>query len=203
VLDGVAKVRAETAAHGKAGQRHAIAHMDLVDPADVPRFAKLGVVAQTSIQWATRDPSFDNIAGFVGESTLEAAYPIRSLLDAGAVQSFGTDWPASAYLSTWKPLIMIEVAVTRRLPGRRDALARNPAQAVTVGEAVTALTRASAWQLGVETLLGSIEAGKRADLILLDRDIFTVDPFTIGEGRSLLTLVNGRVVHKDAVLTAH
>lgn len=196
VLDNVQKVRAKSA--GKPGQRHAIAHMDLVDPADIPRFAKLGVIAQTSIQWAARDPSFTNIAAFVGEPLLESAYPIRSLLDAGAVQSFGTDWPAAAYLSTWKPLVQIEVAVTRRLPGARTAQPRNPAQAITVAEAVTGLTRSAAWQLGAENQLGSIEPGKRADLILLDRDIFTVDPFTIGEGRSLLTLVGGRIVHQDA-----
>lgn len=195
VLDGVQKVRGETP--GKPGERHAIAHMDLVDPADIPRFAKLGVIAQTSIQWATRDPSFDNIAAFVGEPLLESAYPIRSLLDAGVVQSFGTDWPAAAYLSTWKPLVQVEVAVTRRLPGARTAPPRNPAQAITVAEAVTGLTRSAAWQLGAEGQLGSIEPGKRADLILLDRDIFRVDPFTIAEGRSLLTMVGGKVVHAD------
>lgn len=199
VLDGVQKVRTENA--GKPGQRHAIAHMDLVDAADIPRFAQLGVIAQTSIQWATRDPSFTNIAAFVGEPLLESAYPIRSLLDAGVVQSFGTDWPAAAYLSTWKPLIQIEVAVTRRLPGARTAPPRNPAQAITVAEAVTGLTRSAAWQLGAENQLGSIEPGKRADLVLLDRDIFTVDPFTIAGGRSLLTIVNGRIVHQDAQLT--
>jgi len=200
VLDGIEKVRAEApgkAGPEKTGQRHAIAHMDLVDAADIPRFAKLGVIAQTSIQWATRDPSFDNIAAFVGEPVLESAYPIRSLLDAGVVQSFGTDWPAAAYLSTWKPLVQIEVAVTRRLPGARAAPPRNPAQAITVAEAVTGLTRSAAWQLGAEDQLGSIAPGKRADLILLDRDIFRVDPFTIAEGRSLLTLVNGKVVHAD------
>lgn len=200
VLDNVEKVRAEAA--GKPGQRHAIAHMDLVDAADIPRFAQLGVIAQTSIQWATRDPSFTNIAAFVGEPLLESAYPIRSLLDAGVVQSFGTDWPAAAYLSTWKPLIQVEVAVTRRLPGARTAPPRNPAQAISVAEAVTGLTRSAAWQLGAEDQLGSIEPGKRADLILLDRDIFRVDPFTIAEGRSLLTLVNGRIVHQDATLTS-
>jgi predicted amidohydrolase YtcJ len=200
VLNGVEKVRAEGA--GKPGQRHAIAHMDLVDPADIPRFAQLGVIAQTSIQWATRDPSFDNIAAFVGEPLAESAYPIRSLLDAGVVQSFGTDWPAAAYLSTWKPLVQIEVAVTRRLPGARTAPPRNPAQAITVAEAVTGLTRSAAWQLGAESQLGSIEPGKRADLVLLDRNIFTADPFTIAEGKSLLTLVNGRIVHQDALLTS-
>ncbi|MFN7398621.1 MAG: amidohydrolase family protein [Sandaracinobacter sp.] len=73
-----------------------------------------------------------------------------------------------------------------------------------VGDASTAeactgpgTRRSAAWQLGAEDQLGSIAPGKRADLILLDRDIFRVDPFTIAEGRSLLTLVNGKVVHAD------
>jgi predicted amidohydrolase YtcJ len=186
-LDAVARARAA----GLNGQRHAIAHMDLVDPADIPRFAALNMVAQTSIQWATRDPSYDNIGRFVGTELMEAAYPVKSLIAAGAVQSFGTDWPAASYLSTFKPLTQIEVAVTRRLPGRRDLPARAPAQALSVAQAVTALTRASAYQLGAEAELGSLEPGKRADLIMLDRDIFRVDPFTIAQGTSVLTMVGG------------
>ncbi|MBU6164751.1 MAG: amidohydrolase [Alphaproteobacteria bacterium] len=190
VLDAVARARFA----GLNGQRHAIAHMDLVDAADVPRFAKLNVVAQTSIQWATRDPSYDNIGRFVGTDVMEAAYPVKRLIASGAVQSFGTDWPAAAYLSTWKPLTQIEVAVTRRLPGRRDLPARNAAEALSVAQAVRALTFGSAYQLGVERELGSLEPGKRADLVMLDRDIFRVDPFTIAQARSLLTMVDGRVV---------
>ena len=190
VLDAVARARFA----GLTGQRHAIAHMDLVDPADVPRFAKLNVVAQTSIQWATRDPSYDNIGRFVGADLMEGAYPVKSLIASGAVQSFGTDWPAAAYLSTWKPLTQIEVAVTRRLPGRRDLPARNAGEALSVAQAVRALTHGSAWQLGVERELGSLEVGKRADLVMLDRNIFRTDPFTIAGARSLMTMVDGRVV---------
>ena len=152
-LDAVARARFA----GLTSQGHAIAHMDLVDPTDVPRFAKLNVVAQTSIQWATRDPSYDNIGSFVGADLMEAAYPVKSLIASGAVQSFGTDWPAAAYLSTWKPLTQIEVAVTRRLPGRRDLPARNPGQALSVAQAVRALTFGSAYQLGVERERGSLE----------------------------------------------
>ncbi len=189
-LDAVARARAT----GLNGQRHAIAHMDLVDAADIPRFAKLNMVAQTSIQWATRDPSYDNIGRFVGTDLMEAAYPVRSLIASGAVQSFGTDWPAASYLSTFKPLTQIEVAVTRRLPGRRDLPARAPGQAISVAQAVAGLTRASAHQLGVEAELGSLEPGKRADLVMLDRDIFRIDPYSIAAGRSVLTMVGGWTV---------
>ena len=194
-LDAIERVRKERGEPASGpGQRHTIAHMDLVDPADIPRFKPLGVVAQTSIQWATRDPSFDNIAAFVGTPAMEAAYPVRTIIASGAVQSFGTDWPAASYLSTYKPLTQIEVAVTRRLPGQRGNPPRNPAQALTVAQAVTGLTRATAWQVGADKILGSLEAGKRADLIILDRDIFTIDPFTIAAGSALLTMVNGRIV---------
>lgn len=176
--------------------RHAIAHMDFVERADISRFAALGVVAQTSIQWATRDPSYDNIGAFVGMDLMEGAYPVRDLIAAGVVQSFGADWPASAYLSTYEPLTLIEIAVTRRLPGQADAPPRNPGQSLSVAQALNAMTRASAYQLGEEARLGSLEVGKRADIIMLDRDIFTVPAHTIHEASSVLTIVDGRVVYE-------
>lgn len=191
-LDAIERAQTET---NRQDIRHAIAHMDLVERSDVPRFASLGVVAQTSIQWATRDPSYDNIGRFVGMDTMEAAYPVRDLIEAGAVQSFGADWPASAYLSTYQPLTLIEIAVTRRLPGQADATPRNPGQSLSVAQAVSAMTRASAWQLGEEARLGSLEVGKRADIIMLDRDIFTIPAHTIHEASSALTIVDGRVVY--------
>jgi len=193
-LDAVEAARAE---HGDKGLRHTIAHMDFVSRPQMSRFAALGVVAQTSIQWATRDPSYANIGAFVGEDAMEAAYPIKSLIGAGVVQTFGSDWPASAYLSTFKPMDMIEVAVTRQLPGRPDMPVRNIAERLTVAEAVWGMTRASAYQMGREADLGSLEVGKRADLVVLDNNIFTAEPQTIHTTRSLMTVVNGRVAWKD------
>ena len=193
-LDAVEAVRAE---HGDKGLRHTIAHMDFVSRPHMLRFAALGVVAQTSIQWATRDPSYAHIGAFVGEDAMEAAYPVKSLIGAGVVQTFGSDWPASAYLSTFKPMDMIEVAVTRQLPGRPDMPVRNIAERLTVAEAVWGMTRASAYQMGREADLGSLEVGKRADLVVLDNNIFTAEPQTIHTTRSLMTIVNGQVVWKD------
>ncbi|MEO0695340.1 MAG: amidohydrolase [Pseudomonadota bacterium] len=175
--------------------RHTIAHMDLVDVDDIGRFVELGVIPQTSIQWATKDPSFANIASFVGEDAMKAAYPTRQLVDTGAKQTFGTDWPASAYLSTFKPFIMIETAVTRRLPGNITMPPRNIDEALTVEEAVQAMTINSAYQLYVEDEFGSLEVGKKADLILLHQNIFEIPASRIHDTRALLTVVNGRVVH--------
>jgi predicted amidohydrolase YtcJ len=178
------------------GPRHGIAHMDFVTREDIPRFAQLDVVAQTSIQWATRDPSYDNIGSFVGMDVVEDAYPVRSLIEAGAIQTFGTDWPAAAYLSTYEPLIQLEVAVTRQLPGRSENPVRSPGERLDVMEAVRSLTIQTARQVGADEWLGSLEVGKRADLIVLARDLFEIDPYEIHTTAVDLTLVDGRVVHR-------
>lgn len=176
--------------------RHAIAHMDFVARQDYSRFASLDVVAQTSIQWATKDPSFNNIAAFVGEDLMENAYPVRSLVESGVTQSFGSDWPAAAFLSTFEPLTLIEVAVTRRLPGRQAGEVRNAKQKLTVAQAVKAITAASAYQVGMEDQLGSLTEGKLADFVVLDQDIFAIPAHRIHATRSVLTVVDGRVVHE-------
>ena len=90
-LDAIEAARLAT---GNQTVRATIAHMDFVHPDDIERFAALNVTAQTSIQWAARDPSYFNIGSFVGMEKVENAYPVRSIMDAGVNQSFGADWPA-------------------------------------------------------------------------------------------------------------
>ena len=87
-LDAIEASRDTT---GKKSVTATIAHMDFVDAADIPRFAALGVTAQTSIQWAAQDPSYKNIGAFVGMQRMHDAYPVKSLIDAGALQTFGAD----------------------------------------------------------------------------------------------------------------
>ena len=127
---------------------------------------------------------------------VENAYPVRSIMDAGVNQSFGADWPASAYLSTYKPLELIEAAFTRRLPGEAAMPARNEGQSVSVAEAIVAMTMATARQVGEEAELGSITVGKLADLVLLDRNILEVEAATIHQTPVRMTLVGGDVVHE-------
>jgi predicted amidohydrolase YtcJ len=115
---------------------------------------------------------------------------------SGANQSFGADWPASAYLSTYKPLELIEAAVTRRLPGTPDMPARNANQAVTLAEAIIAMTRNTAIQVGELDTLGSLTEGKRADLVLLKNNLFQIPQETISSTPVLMTVVNGQIVHR-------
>ena len=128
---------------------------------------------------------------------VEAAYPVRSLIEAGANQTFGADWPASAYLSTFKPLQLIEAAVTRRLPGDSTMPQRNPEESLSIAEAIVAMTRNTAIQVGESERLGTLEAGKQADIVLLDRDIFAVEPHTIGSTSVRMTMVAGEIVYQS------
>ena len=166
-----------------------------------------GVTAQTSIHFATRDPSYFFLASLVGTQKVEEAYPIRSLMDAGANQSFGTDWPASIFLATYEPLTSIEVAVTRRLPGNTEMPARNPDESITVMEAITALTRNAAIQIGELDRLGTLAVGKYADLVLLEQDVFTIAREAIHAVPVRLTMMGGKPVYRrvgdSALRTGH
>ena len=198
-LDAIEAAREAT---GKMDVPAAIAHMDFVDTADIPRFAELNVVAQTSIQWAAADPSYQNIGSFVGMDIVEAAYPVKSLIEAGALQTFGADWPAAAYLSTYEPLTLLEVAITRQLPGELEMPVRNRAERLPIEEAIKSLTIRSATQLSAADDIGSLEVGKKADLIMLDDDVFELTPHEIHKARVALTMVDGRIVHEGSTVVA-
>ncbi|MHC5539246.1 amidohydrolase family protein, partial [Singulisphaera rosea] len=110
--------------------------------------------------------------------------------------SFGTDWPAAGYVSTYKPLDSIQVAVTRQLIGKAGSPVLEPAdQRLSVAQAVHANTLGAAYQLRMEDRIGSLEVGKAADLIVLERNLFEGDPHDIARTRIDLTLMNGKVTH--------
>jgi predicted amidohydrolase YtcJ len=192
-LDAIELARNTTGKHEVGA---AIAHMDFVQPADMPRFAELGVVAQTSIQWAAQDPSYENIGAFVGMQRMHDAYPVKSLIEAGALQTFGADWPAAAYFATYRPLDLLEVAVTRQLPGEIEMPVRNRNERLELSDAIAGMTIRAAIQLEADGEIGSIEVGKKADLIVLDRNLFEIPAHEIHDVRILMTLMDGRIVHE-------
>ena len=119
------------------------------------------------------------------------------MLDAGGRISLGTDWPAAGYFSTYKPLDSIQIGVTRQLIGDPDAAVLAPAdQGLTVAEAVHANTLGAAYQLRLEDKVGSLEVGKRADLIVLDRNILEIDPHDIHAATVTMTMMDGRIRHE-------
>jgi predicted amidohydrolase YtcJ len=190
---------AAIAANPKRDRRHSMAHLVLVDDADIPRFARLGVNAQFSANWMSADPdSVDILLERYGPERQRKIYRPRSILETGGTISFGTDWPAAGYFATFKPLDAIQVAVTRQLIGKPDAPVLEPAsERLDLAQAVHANTMGAAHQLRMEHQVGSIEAGKHADLIVLEKNIFAVDKHDIAKVRIDMTMMNGRFTHGE------
>ena len=176
-----------------------ISHTALVHPDDVPRFSELGVIADFQTSWATLDPITEGLTvERLGTERRDRFYAIKELLDAGAHVSMSSDWPVAGYAPTYRPLVSIQVAVTRQTtaPPRRDPLGGESAR-LSVEEAIRAHTLGQAYALGEEDRLGSLEVGKKADLIVFEESLFEVDMYDIGETAVQLTMMNGRITHRD------
>jgi len=168
---------------------HRIEHVQMIRPDDVARLARLGIMASVQPIHATDDiPMIEKSVGPRGRF----AYPFRDMLDAGIVLALGTDCP----VANPNPLWSIHAAVTRQ---RRDGTPPGgwyPRQRLTVAEAVWGFTMGAALVSGREAALGSITPGKLADLIVLDRDIFTIKPMEIAQAQVAMTVFDGRVVYE-------
>lgn len=186
------------AANPPRDRRNAIAHLVYVEDSDIPRFKELGVTAEFSANWSSADPdTLGNMVVRYGEPRASNMYRTKSILNAGGRVSFGTDWPAAGYFSTYKPLDSIQVGVTRQLVGNPDAQVLAPAdERLTVAEAIHANTMGAAYQLRLEDKVGSLEVGKLADLIVLDRNILEGDPHDIHSAKVTLTMMNGTIRHE-------
>ncbi|OBF16806.1 twin-arginine translocation pathway signal protein [Mycobacterium sp. ACS4331] len=186
------------AANPPRDRRHTIAHLVYVEDPDNERFAELGVTAQFSANWMSADPdTMQNLAARYGAPRNRLMYRPQRILKAGGRISLGTDWPAAGYFSTYKPLDSIQIGVTRQLIGEPDAAVLEPAdERLSVAEAIHANTMGAAHQLRLEDRVGSIEAGKLADLIVLDRNILEVDPLEIHAATVTMTMMNGQIRHQ-------
>ncbi len=188
-LDAVAAARA---ANGARDARHQIAHLELLDPADIPRLRQLGVVANFQPLWAIKDRYITDLTlPRVGPRRARWLYPIGSVARSGAVLAFGSDWSVSSA----NPLLGIEVAVTRLGPEGETTEPLFAVEAIGLAEAIAAYTIGAAYANALETETGSIEVGKRADLVLLDRDLFAIPPAEISETAVVATLFGGEVVY--------
>ncbi len=179
-------------ANGELGNRHHISHLQLIDPDDIPRFRELAVVANFQPVWAYADDYVTELTiPFIGEERGGRMYPIGSVLESGAVVAFGSDWS----VSTANPYHQIEVALTRLGPLGETEQPLGPDEAITLADAIAAFTIAGAWVNGQEADAGSIEVGKYADLVVLDRNLFTIPVADISDTRAVVTLLEGEVVY--------
>jgi predicted amidohydrolase YtcJ len=185
-------VEAARATNGPADRRHHLAHIQVVQPDDVPRFRRLGVAANCQALWAHLEPQMTELTiPFLGDERAAMQYPFGDLLREGTVLAMGSDWP----VTTADPLQQLEVAVTRVGPEYRGTEPFLPAQALTLADAIAAFTRGSAYVNHDEEDSGTIAVGMRADLAVLDRDLFSRDAGPIGDARVTHTLASGRLIH--------
>lgn len=193
VREGLDAVAAARAANGPAGPRHTFAHVQVVHPDDVPRFAALGVVVNMQALWASNEPQ--NLAlnlPLLGAQRYGWQYPFGSLWATGAQFAAGSDWP----VTTPDPWAALHVAVNRTLPRQSPDYNPEPLvreEALTLGQALHAYTAGSAGLHGFEAT-GLLEAGAAADLAVVDRNPFAADVEEIHAVRTLSTWVDGREV---------
>jgi len=192
VREALDATEAARRANGARDRRFHLAHVQLVHPDDLPRFAELGVAANVSPYWACRSDYVTVLTEpFIGPERSARMYPFGSLRRAGARLAFGSDWT----VSTPNPLLEIEVAVTRAPPDDRGAEPLLPEEALDLQTALATFTGGSAWVNFLDEETGTIEPGKLADLVVLDRDVLAPGAGPIGDAEVLLTLVEGEAVY--------
>lgn len=174
--------------HGPRDRRFRIEHAQHVGPGDFGRFAAAGVVASMQPYHAIDDGRWADRV--IGPDRASRTYAFRSLLDAGATLAFGSDW----FVAPPTPLEGIYAAVTRRTLDDRNPGGWVPAQKITVEEALRAYTAGAAFAGFDEKEKGTLEAGKLADFVMIDRDLTAIPAETIREARIMLTVVGGRIV---------
>ena len=195
VREGLDAVAAARRANGPDGARHHLAHLQVVSPDDIPRFAELGAAATVQPLWAAHEPQMDDLTiPFLGDERAELQYPFADLVAAGAHLAGGSDWPVSSP----DPLLGAHVAVNRVLPGAtgpagEPLVARNRIDLATM---LTAYTAGSAWVNGLEESTGRLAPGLLADLAVLDRDPFAGPPDEIASASVVATYLAGEVVFR-------
>lgn len=185
-LDGCGQART---ANGDRGLRHTITHLELVHPSDYGRFAALGVVASMQLQWALRNAfTLASLRPYIGPERFRRLYPAASLARAGAVLAGGSDWPVDPL----RPFTQISTAVDRTGPDGGRPLGLD--EALTRAQSLRMHTRGSAYQLRSRQS-GTVAPGKRADLIVLDRDLLRGSTSRMSRAEVQHTLVDGEVVY--------
>ncbi len=177
--------------NGARDRRFRIEHAQHIRSQDIPRFARDQVIASMQPYHAIDDGRWAEKR--IGKERARTTYAFRSLIDSGATLAFGTDWTVAPL----NPLLSIYAAVTRRTLDGKNSKGWVPEQKISVEETVRAYTVGSAYAEFQEGVKGSITTGKLADLVILSRDIFKIDPKDIENVKVVMTIVDGRVAYEE------
>jgi predicted amidohydrolase YtcJ len=180
--------------HGALNARHQLGHATLIHPDDIVRMKDLDVTAEFSpVIWYPGD--FPNAQrAQLGEERWARWYPVNSVAKAGARIALASDGPLMWHV----PLQTIETAVSRKAPGG-DGEALNPHEAIDLASAIKAVTLNSAYIMNQETSVGSVEVGKQADLVVLDKNLFDIPATEISSAKVVLTIFDGKVVYDAGI----
>lgn len=197
-LDGFAYARQQ---NGKRDSRNMVTHLQLVNPADITRFADLNVIAVPQPYWFVVDTYYTQAVEYVGQERADRQYPMKSFFDEGVTVASSSDYPVTIPPD---PMLAIEIGVTRTVPAGNEAYvapsfiqALNAAEDVTVAQMITSFTINGAYAVFMENEIGSLEAGKKADFIVLDQNILQIKPSEIHNTKVLLTFFNGQEVYRS------
>jgi hypothetical protein len=192
-LDAFAEARRK---NGIRDNRHTLAHLCLIDAADIPRFRSLGVIANMTPLWSLGD-AWETVFAprLFGPERSQRIFQTRTLLDSGVILVWGSDWPVTGV----SPLDGLETAITHRYSGGKDLTGKedrswNPQERVSLEQAIVAYTSAGAYLMHDDMTRGSLSAGKVADLVVLHNNLFETAPLDIHTVQVDMTVVGGTVV---------
>jgi len=191
-LDAIELAKAQ---HPEASSRFTLAHLQVMRDSDIERFAALGVIAQASLLWTSYD---DFGKSLLSNDQFQRYYRLRSLEEAGVTLTFGCDYPSNGGgLRTVAPLYNIEIGHTRQQAGQKNALIQPRAdERLDIASLIRGYTLNGAYQMRLEEQIGSIETGKLADLVLLDKNLFETEPHRIHAVKVLQTWLGGSTVYE-------
>lgn len=180
--------------YGDTGARHSVEHVETTIQEDIDRFARLGVIASMQPEHLAMTDIFEENPYLIryNERQKKFAWPIKSIMDAGAVVSFGSDCP----VVTNNPFVGLYRAVTRVHNDGEPKGGWNPEQKISMEEALSAYTLNGYYGVKREYELGTLEVGKLADLIVLDQNLLTIKPEKIRDTNVILTIVDGRIIYE-------
>ena len=192
VRAGLDAIEAARELNGVSDNRHHISHLQLIQVDDIERFAALDTAANFQADWAYPDQWIMQLnLPVLGEERVQGMYPIASVERAGGRIVGGSDWNVSSA----DPLEAIETAVRRQDPLKSSGPVLNEAEVVSLASMIDAYTINAAWLMHHENRTGSIEPGKRADIVVLDRNLFDIPATQISEAQVLWTFLDGAVVY--------
>jgi len=186
---------------GKRELRNCITHLQIVGKDQFTRMKELGIIAVTNPFWHYKNPGYYNSleVPYLGKERADNEYPLKSFFDHDIIVTQASDWPVSYCCY---PLLGLETAVTRKEGGNTEMEPLNEKEIVTVEQMLKAVTANGAYQMGIETITGTIEVGNKADFLILDQDVLTIPSEDLAKTKVSRCFIDGKEVYYQSYNTA-